>query len=273
MAKKSTRRSKRTDASVVGDLVNFRGLVYAPINETGVVFLFGKVAADLNMYVEEIKTGFPDCIARRFTGKGWERVRVEFEHKSSNFYQHGHPVENCDIIVCWEHDWPACPIEVIELRERIKELESKAPERPGETPPGPQGDIREWFTKHDIRPKVAPLFDRLWDHIRRANESAFFKVGERLVSFYCPERAFLFLWPLKTKLRLNLFTGGKKLGKVKQFEFERGGEKWGAISLSSDAELKTGLPWVLESMKRIREAIRKNEPTGYYAKLDSGNEE
>ena len=45
MATKSTRRSKRTDASVVGDLVNFRGLVYAPINETGVVFLFGIVHA------------------------------------------------------------------------------------------------------------------------------------------------------------------------------------------------------------------------------------
>ncbi len=26
--------------SVVGDLINFRGLVYAPMNENGVVFLF-----------------------------------------------------------------------------------------------------------------------------------------------------------------------------------------------------------------------------------------
>ena len=37
--------------SIVGDLINFRGLVYAPVNENGVVFLFGKVAEDLNMYV------------------------------------------------------------------------------------------------------------------------------------------------------------------------------------------------------------------------------
>jgi hypothetical protein len=54
--------------SIVGDLINFRGLVYAPLNENGVVFLFGKVAEDLNMYVEEIKPGFPDCIDGRFTG-------------------------------------------------------------------------------------------------------------------------------------------------------------------------------------------------------------
>jgi len=35
------------DRSIVGDIINFRGLVYAPLNENGVVFLFGKVAEDL----------------------------------------------------------------------------------------------------------------------------------------------------------------------------------------------------------------------------------
>ena len=34
------------------------------------------------MYIEEIKPGFPDCIGRRFNGKGWERVRIEFEYFS-----------------------------------------------------------------------------------------------------------------------------------------------------------------------------------------------
>lgn len=58
-----------SEKSIVGDLINFRGLVYSPMNENGVIFLFGKIAHDLNMYVEEIKSGFPDCIARRFIGK------------------------------------------------------------------------------------------------------------------------------------------------------------------------------------------------------------
>ncbi len=79
-----------TDKSIVGDLINFRGLVYAPLNENGVVFLFGKIADDLNMYIEEIKPGFPDCIGRRYIGKGWERVAIEFEYQSRNFVQHGH---------------------------------------------------------------------------------------------------------------------------------------------------------------------------------------
>ncbi len=266
-------KAGRGDRSIVGDLVNFRGLVYAPVNESGVVFLFGKVAGDLNMYVEEIKTGFPDCIARRFTGKGWERVRVEFEFKSSGFRVHGHDAKECDIIVCWEHDWATCPLEVIELRERINEFESEPPDRPGAGQAEPQGDIAAWVKNCGAKREVAAMFDMLWDHIRRSDEATFYKVGDRNVSFYSPERAFIFLNPRKNILRLHLFTGGKKLGKVKQFEFESAAEKWGGLSASSEAELKAALPWVSQSLKRIREAIRRNEPTGWHAKLDSGDED
>ena len=117
--------------SIVGDLINFRGLVYAPLNENGVVFLFGKIMADLNMYIEEIKPGFPDCIARRFVGKGWERVAIEFEYVSSNFKAHKHDPKQCDVIVCWEHDWRDCPLEVIELKSEIQKLENPPITRPG----------------------------------------------------------------------------------------------------------------------------------------------
>jgi hypothetical protein len=27
-----------------------------------------------------------------------------------------------DLIVCWRHDWPECPVEVIELRALIEQL-------------------------------------------------------------------------------------------------------------------------------------------------------
>lgn len=42
--------------SIVGEIINFRGLVYSPINEQGVVFLFGRLLDDLNMYIEEVRT-------------------------------------------------------------------------------------------------------------------------------------------------------------------------------------------------------------------------
>jgi hypothetical protein len=118
------------ERSIVGELINFRGMLYAPLNENGVFLLFGKVAEDLNMYVEEIRPEAPDAIVRRFMGKGWERLRVEFEYRSSEYRQQGEDGDLCDAIVCWEHDWADCPVEVIELRDRIREMENHPIHRP-----------------------------------------------------------------------------------------------------------------------------------------------
>lgn len=109
-----------------GPILNFRGLQHAPINEQGVVYLFGMVSFELGFIIEAIRTGFPDCEGKRLIDekKGlWERVAIEFEYKSSGFKEGGHDPNKCDLIVCWEHDWADCPIEVLELKTKIKQLE------------------------------------------------------------------------------------------------------------------------------------------------------
>lgn len=114
----------KREKSRVGEAINFRGLVYAPVNEQGVIFLFATVMKDLKMYLEEIRTSFPDAVGRRFDGRGWVKVNIEFEYKSSDYKLHKHPTEGCDIIICWEHDWNECPLEVIELKSVIRQLPS-----------------------------------------------------------------------------------------------------------------------------------------------------
>ncbi len=91
----------------------------APANEQGVVFLFAHLARKLRMRVEEIRQGFPDCIAYEKGARGEQRVRIEFEFRSSSFRTHRHPARRCDCIVCWEDDWPDRPphLRVIELRK------------------------------------------------------------------------------------------------------------------------------------------------------------
>lgn len=108
-----------------GTFLNFRGLQHAPTNEQGVVFLFGMVCADLGYAVEAVKTGYPDCEAKRRIDRRhdqWERVRIEFEFCSSEFRNHGHNPDNCDLIVCWIDDWPDCPLDVLELKTSIESL-------------------------------------------------------------------------------------------------------------------------------------------------------
>ena len=261
------------EQSLVGDLINFRGLVYSPLNENGVVFLFGKVAEDLNMYVEEIKPGFPDCIVRRFTGKGWERLRVEFEYTSSNFKQHCHDPEACDLIICWEHNWKKCPLEVIELKDRIKDMDNPPVKRPDVSDEGEGKDINSWFDMYQVQETPRKIFRKLLEYVKSLNDNCFYKVGKTSVSIYCPKRVFLYLYPRRSIIRMNIFTQGKPLGGVKQFDFERGAEKWGGLSIANLKELKEALPWMKESYERINTAIKNNEPTGWYAKVEQVDEE
>ncbi len=106
-----------------GAPLDFRELRHEPVNEQGVVFLFGMIARELGFLVEAVGTGYPDCKAKRLhKGGHYIEVAIEFEFKSSNFREHGHDPAECDLIVCWEHDWPECPIEVIELKSVIRKV-------------------------------------------------------------------------------------------------------------------------------------------------------
>ncbi len=92
-------------------------LICAPTNEQGVLFAFGSVARELGFSMLQVQTAFPDCIALRHIGGGrWRWVRIELEYESRNFLTHLHPVGGCELIVCWRHNWPECPLEVIELQ-------------------------------------------------------------------------------------------------------------------------------------------------------------
>ncbi|MFC1981399.1 hypothetical protein ACFLVN_04050 [Chloroflexota bacterium] len=108
---------------IVGERIDLPILNYAPLNEKGVILLFGYYLQDLGVsHVEEIKSGFPDAIAMQSIGNGrYKRIRIEFEFRSSSFLRHGHSTDECDLIVCWIHDWPECPLDVIELSTSLFE--------------------------------------------------------------------------------------------------------------------------------------------------------
>ena len=119
------RHSKLDNRPTYGNPIDFRGLRHEPVNEGGVVFLFGMVARELGYLVEAVQAGFPDCEAKRQVEAGkWQRGRIEFEYESRNFRDHGHPPAGFDVIVCWRHNWPECPpeLEVVELRSVMATL-------------------------------------------------------------------------------------------------------------------------------------------------------
>lgn len=81
------------------------------------IFLFGALAEQMGFQMLRIQAGFPDGEALRTIEENrLQRVKIEFEFESRNFLYHGHDATQCDLIICWEDNWPEAPVEVIELK-------------------------------------------------------------------------------------------------------------------------------------------------------------
>jgi hypothetical protein len=115
------------DRPIYGPPVIAVPLAHGPVNEAGVVFLFGMMALQLGFVVTRVQTEFPDCEAMWEVQPGvWQRVRIEFEYESRNFVKHLHNAEECDLIVCWINNWEQCPLQVVELRKQIAKIATSA---------------------------------------------------------------------------------------------------------------------------------------------------
>ncbi|HKD83082.1 MAG TPA: hypothetical protein VKH81_25560 [Candidatus Angelobacter sp.] len=118
-------------------------LVFAPTTENGVLFLFGAIADKLGFLVLRVQSEFPDIEALRMVGKDkLQRVRIEVEQESKNFLKHGHDPNGCDLIVCWEDNWPEAPVEVVELSKAIGSQRSAISQNKPKTLPRMNTDER-----------------------------------------------------------------------------------------------------------------------------------
>lgn len=259
------------DKTEVGSPMNFRGMVYNPINEQGVVYLFGLVSEDLNIRVESIQQGYPDCTAIRFLGKGrWERINIEFEYNSSNFIQHGHDPKNCDVIVCWNDDLneekkehlKKQGVEVIELKSEIGGLDNPSLEDPDKS------DVKEeiYELSHHIHEDwnvTKELFEILDNKIQEIDKNIWRKVSKNTITYYNPEKVFIYLHPQKQGIKLFLFTNAEKIEGVEIPYADA--LKWGRIYLKNIEEVDNVIDAIKQSYHIINKAIEGGLNTGWFA--------
>jgi len=262
--------------SIVGDLINFRGLVYSPLNEDGVVFLFGRVVDDLHMYIEEIKPGFPDCVARRFTGKGWEKVLIEFEYLSSNFKMHGHDPKACDMIVCWKHDWKDCPLEVIELISEIEDMQNWPIRKPtASVQPGLNGEeaLKKLFVSQKIPSQIQEWYNVIVDCIHEYDGEIWLNIKTKYIGMYSPEKAFASINLKPTGITIECFSRGEPLEGTKVAN-EKYSPRWAIFRIKNKEQVLSGIEILKESHKRIKTAIHAGEYTAYFSGgIKPGSEE
>jgi hypothetical protein len=110
--------------------------------------------------------------------------------------------------------------------------------------------------------------------IRGLSGDVWRKYGDKQVTYYSPKRVFVYLRFRKKKgVRLTIFTRSKSIPGVKQFDFERGGAKWGGITISSENQRAVVEKVVKQSFKRINAALAANENTGWFAENEDNDEE
>lgn len=93
--------------------------------ENWVIFRFGIELANVDDIDVVFRGKYPDAILIKRTGEeAFETLNVEFEESSSDFKEHGHDPEKCDLIVCAYHDWKEkfpsekCPLPVYVVGEK-----------------------------------------------------------------------------------------------------------------------------------------------------------
>lgn len=254
--------------NIVGKLINFRGLVYSPTNEQGVVFLFGKIAHEFGMYVELIRTGYPDCIAKRYIGKDkWEDIRIEFEFRSSDFLKHKHKAEDSDMIVCWEHDWQNCPksIEILELKNEINKLENISVEAPDKISRSSEYEVDMHLKKGSK--EASAIYKTLDKGILKIDDNIYNKPHKYRVFYYSPKRVFVTIKIMKNGLNLHLFTNAKKIKGVESFGKDYA-QKWGRMYVMSKKDIPVAIAAVKKSHKLINYCVENNTPTGWYAEAE-----
>ncbi len=133
--------------------------------------------------------------------------------------------------------------------------------------------IEDLYKSKKVSPSIKSLFENFDREVKSINEEIWLKVSKTMLGYYSPERVFNFTYFQKQAIRFDLFTRGEIIDAVKNFDRSKGGAKWGSIYLRKEEEQSKVLEAVKSSYRLIKEAIKNNEPTGWYAKIEEESKE
>jgi hypothetical protein len=88
------------------------------------------------------------------------------------------------------------------------------------------------------------------------------KFASTAITYYSPERTFVYLTLRKSSLALDIYTGQKIIEGAQNIKNH---ENWGNLHIHNKNELDIAVSAIKKSFDYIREAIVNNENTGWYA--------
>jgi hypothetical protein len=257
---------------LVGEVINFRSVLYAPVYRHEVYPLFMTVAADLQMLVEPVRPPFHRGRMQRRSGEASEQLRVLFAVRSRDLQRHLVMPTAVDLVIFWRDDWPDCPVGVLPL-EPLTRPGALGPRRRPSPAPRPAAVPRA----HELpglgdalaarTPLTRQLFHRLDQAIRTLSPDILVKVtrGHRHqggLSYASPERVFIYVkFQIRHGLSLDVFTRDQAWPGVTPLAAQR----WGALRVRTEDELVRAMEVAKRSYGAIKAAIARGERTGMRA--------
>lgn len=173
-------------------------------------------------------------------------------------------------MVCWEDDLPEGKresikgLQIYELKTLINtpEVPNIQPRDPEESSEEVEYDLDYHFKRKNVNKDVQNLFVELDKRIRDIDESIWVKFAQTAITYYSPEKTFVYLRLRKNSIALDIYTGQKKIDGVQNIKDH---ENWGTLHIHNKNELVLAFVAVKSSFDYIREAIKNNENTGWYA--------
>lgn len=108
------------------------GLEESPVNEQGIVLLFGKIHFAIGFpSIIKVQQEFPDCLAYSNIGGQLHRAKIEFKFRSGSYYRSRRSLnewnKEVDYLICWEHDCKSLSkkinVQIISLKDELNRKE------------------------------------------------------------------------------------------------------------------------------------------------------
>jgi len=156
---------------------------------------------------------------------------------------------------------------VIELKSEIQGLENNPTQRPStqkEKTNNNDDNLKILFEKIKPVESIKNLYNSLYERLSSEIDSFWAIIGKVYIGFYSPERAFASILISKQSIRIECFCGNNPIETTK-ITNERFSPRWCKFTLKYESDLELAIKILLESQRRLREALKSGETTSYFS--------
>jgi len=140
-----------------------------PSKEWVVREIFVLFHRELGYRILRTQEAFPDYI---LSDKEGGKIRAEAEINARDFVAHGHPLEDCDLIICWEDNWKECKKPRLELSKYVL---ATFPRFEQEELQGVSDHLKQYRKLIELLSKIDRLLDDVDRFVRKRNSKV--KIG------------------------------------------------------------------------------------------------